>query len=124
MWETDLQRVFQWDGDTTNTMGIQPGHVHAMMRSTRGKIYRSDSTDYGRSWCPAYATTLPNNNSGIDVVSFAQMVCWHWYITRIQATGVVVIPSLSVFHPIMAVLGLNHSIYSMGRANFHIRLYC
>lgn len=72
LWETDLQRVFQWDGVIQPTLwGSQPGHVHAMMRSTRGKIYRSDSTDYGRSWCPAYATTLPNNNSGIDVVSFA-----------------------------------------------------
>jgi len=39
-----------------------------LMRSTRGFIYRSDSSDYGRSWCAAYATALPNNNSGIDVV--------------------------------------------------------
>ena len=48
----------------------------------------------------------------------SQMVCWHWYITRIQATGVVVILSLSVFHPIMAVLGLNHSILLDGEGEF------
>lgn len=44
-----------------------PGCVHALMRSTEGKIFRSDSNDYGRTWSPAYATVLPNNNSGIDV---------------------------------------------------------
>lgn len=40
-----------------------------MMRSTRGQVYRSDSQDYGRSWSPAYATSLPNNNSGIDAAT-------------------------------------------------------
>jgi predicted neuraminidase len=38
------------------------------MRSSRGRIFRSDSFDYGRSWCPAYSTPLPSNNSGIDAV--------------------------------------------------------
>jgi predicted neuraminidase len=38
------------------------------MRSTRGKVFRSDSSDYGRTWFPAYSTSLPNNNSGIDAV--------------------------------------------------------
>jgi predicted neuraminidase len=44
------------------------GHVHALMRTDKGKIYRSDSTNYGRTWCKAYPTSLPNNNSGIDLV--------------------------------------------------------
>lgn len=44
-----------------------PGHVHMLLRSTAGRIFRSDSTDSGRTWCPAYATFLPNNNSGIDL---------------------------------------------------------
>lgn len=70
LWETDLQRVFQWDGVIQPTLWeSKAGYVHALMRSTRGRIYRSDSSDYGRSWCPAYATDLPNNNSGIDIVS-------------------------------------------------------
>ncbi|MBK5143669.1 exo-alpha-sialidase [Budviciaceae bacterium BWR-B9] len=69
LWETDLQRVFEWDGVIQPTLWESaPGLVHAMMRSSRGRIYRSDSMDYGRSWCPAYETELPNNNSGIDVV--------------------------------------------------------
>ena len=44
-----------------------PGHVHMLLRSNNGFIYRSDSEDYGQSWCKAYATELPNNNSGIDM---------------------------------------------------------
>lgn len=41
--------------------------VHMLLRSTEGKIYRSDSVDGGKTWCEAYPTELPNNNSGIDV---------------------------------------------------------
>lgn len=43
------------------------GRVHALLRTTQGHIFRSDSEDHGRSWCKAYNTGLPNNNSGIDV---------------------------------------------------------
>jgi predicted neuraminidase len=46
----------------------EPGHIHMFMRSAMGKICRADSEDYGRTWCPAYPTNIPNNNSGIDVV--------------------------------------------------------
>lgn len=45
------------------------GHVHMMLRSSEGLIYRADSSDYGCSWSSAYATKLPNNNSGIDVAN-------------------------------------------------------
>jgi predicted neuraminidase len=69
LWETDVKRVFQWDGVIQPTLWESaPGRIHMLMRSTRGFIYRSDSSDYGRSWCAAYATGLPNNNSGIDLV--------------------------------------------------------
>lgn len=44
------------------------GHIHALLRTNAGKIYRSDSTDGGETWCPAYPTALPNNNSGLDCV--------------------------------------------------------
>lgn len=43
------------------------GKVHMLMRSTAGYIYRSDSTDGGKTWGVAYSTGLPNNNSGIDL---------------------------------------------------------
>lgn len=48
----------------------QPGHVHMLLRSLRGrnaKVWRADSTDYGKTWGQAYKTNLPNNNSGLDV---------------------------------------------------------
>jgi predicted neuraminidase len=43
-------------------------HLHMLLRSTSSSIFRSDSTDGGKTWCTAYMTGLPNNNSGIDVV--------------------------------------------------------
>lgn len=46
----------------------KPGKVHMLMRSSEGCIFRSDSGDYGTSWCKGYATGLPSNNSGIDLV--------------------------------------------------------
>ncbi len=44
------------------------GHIHALVRSNIGRIYRSDSKDYGETWSPIYPTDMPNNNSGIDCV--------------------------------------------------------
>ena len=69
LWETDLDRVFKWDGVIQPPLWESaPGQVHMLLRSTRGKVYRSDSRNFGRSWSSAYATSLPNNNSGIDLV--------------------------------------------------------
>lgn len=54
---------------------IQPAIIRtgdklsALMRSTWGFIYRSDSADGGLSWGTAYRTALPNNNSGIDALT-------------------------------------------------------
>ena len=71
LWENDLSVVGAWDGTIQPSMWeSEPGHIHAMMRSTRGRIYRSDSTDYGITWCDAYPTQLPNNCCGIDVARF------------------------------------------------------
>lgn len=47
----------------------RPGRVHMLARSTCGRICRSDSTDGGRTWSRLEKTDLPNNNSGIDLVS-------------------------------------------------------
>ncbi len=41
--------------------------VHMLCRTTSSRIFRSDSLDGGRSWCLAYDTGLPNNNSGLDM---------------------------------------------------------
>ena len=48
-----------------------PGKVHMLLRSSSSAIFRSDSEDYGRTWCTAYQSGLPNNNSGIDLVKLA-----------------------------------------------------
>lgn len=60
---------------TENINVIQPtlwesaeGRVHMLVRTNTSRIYRSDSSDYGNSWCKLYPTALPNNNSGIDCV--------------------------------------------------------
>ncbi len=45
----------------------EPGHVHMLLRTTSGFIFRSDSYDYGKTWCEAYNTGLPSNNSGIEI---------------------------------------------------------
>jgi predicted neuraminidase len=70
LWESDLDQVFRWDGVIQPTLWESaPGRVHMLLRSTRGRVYRSDSRDGGASWCAAYATSLPNNNSGLDLVN-------------------------------------------------------
>lgn len=47
------------------------GNVHMLLRSSEGYVYRSDSFDEGESWCSAYPTELPNNNSGLDLAKGA-----------------------------------------------------
>lgn len=42
--------------------------VHALLRSTEGVLYRSDSVDGGFHWSAARPTAIPNNNSGVDAV--------------------------------------------------------
>lgn len=44
------------------------GHIHMLLRTSGGYIYRSDSEDYGHTWKSPYKTDLPNPNSGIDLV--------------------------------------------------------
>jgi len=66
--------------DRTDFIGkgvIQPtiwesenGLVHMLVRSTNGRIYRSDSNDYGEKWSELYAINIPNNNSAVDVLKF------------------------------------------------------
>lgn len=48
-----------------------PGQVHMLLRSTGGRICRSDSSDGGRTWRTITPTALPNNNSGLDVARLA-----------------------------------------------------
>ena len=45
-----------------------PGHVHALLRTGAGVVWRTDSEDGGLTWSEVRATELPNNNSGIDAL--------------------------------------------------------
>ena len=58
--KTDAIQPTLWESES--------GKIHALMRTNQGKIYRSFSENNGESWCTAYATDMPNNNSGIDAV--------------------------------------------------------
>ena len=44
------------------------GNVHMLLRTSKEKVFKSDSADGGRTWCKAYDTGLLNPNSGIDLV--------------------------------------------------------
>ena len=46
----------------------KPNLVHMLLRTSAGKIGRSDSKDNGFTWSPVELTDVPNNNSGIDLV--------------------------------------------------------
>ena len=48
-----------------------PGKVHALLRTTDGRIHRSDSDDDGRTWSTAYPIEVPNNNSALDLARLA-----------------------------------------------------
>ncbi len=72
------QRTDDWAMTSEDLKGIgaiqptfwesSPGHVHALMRTSMGRVWRADSTDYGKTWGEVYRTALPNNNSGLDVL--------------------------------------------------------
>jgi len=87
LWENDLAKIEKWDGIIQPTLWhSESGNIHAFMRSTRGHIYRSDSTDNGDTWCQAYETNLPNNNAGIDIAKLSDgtlalvynPIPWNW----------------------------------------------
>ena len=48
------------------------GSVHMLLRSSEGFVYRADSEDEGEHWSTAYALKLPNNNSGLDLVTMGE----------------------------------------------------
>jgi predicted neuraminidase len=58
-----------WTGVIQPTLWESPsGQLHAFLRSDCGAIVRADSRDGGLTWLGAAKTSLPNNNSGIDLV--------------------------------------------------------
>ncbi len=49
----------------------EPGKVHMLVRTTGGKIARSDSEDNGKTWSTIEPISLPNPNSGVDLAKLA-----------------------------------------------------
>lgn len=69
LWLSDANIIMKWDGIIQPSIWHGEGEeYHALLRSTRGFVYRTDSTDNGESWCEAYPTNIPNNNCGLDLV--------------------------------------------------------
>ena len=78
---TDEGKTWEWIAvdDPEKLSCIQPtlltlagGRIQMLCRSNKSnRICESHSDDGGKSWSPLAATTLPNNNSGIDAVTLA-----------------------------------------------------
>lgn len=52
-----------------NVVELENGHLVAFMRSRAADyVYKSESFDYGSSWCEPFPTVLCNNNSSISAV--------------------------------------------------------
>lgn len=51
-------------------LDVKYSTVHMLLRSSLSKVYQSDSTDGGATWCEPYPIDLANNNSGLDVVTY------------------------------------------------------
>ena len=68
-----LERAqFKGKGVIQPTLWENPkGEVHALLRSSEGYIYRTDSKDYGKTWSKAARTPLKNPNSAIDMIQLS-----------------------------------------------------
>jgi predicted neuraminidase len=69
-WDDQLRQMLRFVGRGAIQPALwesEPGMVHLLARTSIGSLYRSDSSDGGVTWKPLYRTTLPSNNSGIDV---------------------------------------------------------
>lgn len=77
--ETSDQDLSNWqktDIDNNGFNAIQPsilfyddGKIQMLCRSREKRIVETWSSDNGKTWTPVEATTLVNNNSGIDAVT-------------------------------------------------------
>ncbi len=77
--ETSDQQLKNWkkiDIDNSGFNAIQPtvlfykdGRIQMLCRSKERKIVETWSSDQGKTWSPVEATSLVNNNSGIDAVT-------------------------------------------------------
>ncbi len=76
MSQQDLSNWRKVDIDNNGFNAIQPtvlfhegGKLQMLCRSREQRIVETWSSDQGETWTPVEATSLPNNNSGIDAVT-------------------------------------------------------
>ena len=76
MSDQDLSNWRKVDIDNNGFNAIQPtvlfhdgGRLQMLCRSREQRIVETWSDDQGETWTPVEATSLPNNNSGIDAVT-------------------------------------------------------
>lgn len=50
---------------------LADGHLQAMFRSKEERIIQAFSRDHGQTWTELQASSLPNNNSGIEALTLA-----------------------------------------------------
>ena len=50
---------------------LADGHLQAMFRSKEERIIQAFSSDHGQTWTELQASSLPNNNSGIEALTLA-----------------------------------------------------
>ncbi len=77
--ETSDQNLENWKKTAIDNNGfnaIQPtilfhekGRIQMLCRSRERKVVETWSDDHGKTWSPVQATSLPNNNSGLDAVT-------------------------------------------------------
>ncbi|MDA8409325.1 MAG: exo-alpha-sialidase [Treponema sp.] len=63
------EQSFRGRGLIQPTLWKDGSGLHCLMRSTEGAAYASDSVDEGLSWTAPIRTSIPNNNSGLDILS-------------------------------------------------------
>jgi predicted neuraminidase len=80
-WSTDGGRTWERSADLVSRPGniqpsvaeLRPGELVALMRcgDPPGSLWRSRSSDYGRTWSPLEPTGIPNPDAGADLVGLA-----------------------------------------------------
>lgn len=85
----------------------RPGFCHMTMRSGVGCIVQADWNDYGRTWGPAFRTSLPNNNSGHCVTTLRDgRVVWSVSLEPQQQSGMLTRQGGEITSQSHGVLGL------------------
>ena len=68
------ENYFLGKGAIQPTLWENDGVIYALLRTTEGWIFKTESRDMGKTWSEAKKTSMPNNNSGIETVQAGKRV--------------------------------------------------